>query len=332
MTQSTQIPSWSTVQGSLRSGAPKRFRLSRKTEVFLQVDASSGWLGLLLPWEEMETWPTSPLREIEFDKRTVDGGSFLAVGTHSEPLFHECFSFLLTLAAAIEKGARPLDALMLELEAWKTLLQAPIRMTREEEIGMIGELWTLHRLIGSVGPSVVEAWVAIDPESHDFRVGTVDIEVKTTVGNERHHTINDPAQVTPLDDHSLYILSIQIAPAGTGSGRTLPEAVTVIAESFGQNSSLRQVFNQGLERRGYREQDASHYQTRFKLRSKPALVPVDADFPAITRVDLAGLLGRERAIRVGRLQYAVKLDGLGVMDSSAQFLSILPADQAGDFL
>jgi hypothetical protein len=205
-------------------------------------------------------------------------------------------------------------------------------MTREEEIGLLGELWTLHRLFAVSGSKAVESWVAVDPESHDFRFGTTDLEVKTTVSNERLHTINNPSQVLPLEGHTLYLLSIQLAPSGVGNGHTLPEAIELLTRSLENDPASMEIFHRGLERRGYRGSDTPQYRTRFKLRNKCALIPIDTFFPAITKDDIVDLLGPDRAIRISRFQYSVKLDGLGELDGSMDFLAVIPSAQSGDLL
>lgn len=326
------VPAWSTVRSALDAGAPKRYGIAPESQLFLQIDPAIGWLGLLVPWEESDKLPVSPLREIKIASRSVDGDLFLSVGTDSQELFQQCYSFLLTVADAIDSGEPAALALAQELTAWEALLRPAARLTREDEIGLIGELWTLHRLTSFVGLNAVEGWVAIDPESHDFRFGNVDLEVKTTVSNERLHFINSLSQVVPLDGHALYILSIQIAPAGVGNGLTLPEAILALQSTFKPEPNLQTLFNHAIERRGYASSDSAQYPTRFRLRGGASLIPVDGSFPAITPAAINKLLGPDRASRTDRFQYMAKLDGLGFLDGSPQFVSVLPMGNSGNLL
>jgi Putative PD-(D/E)XK family member, (DUF4420) len=332
MSSPSLVPAWSTVRFALEAGAPKRYGIAPKSRLFLQVDPSARWLGLLVPWRETDQMPVSPLREIKIASRTIDDDLFLSVGTDSRELFQQCYSFLLTVADAIDGGQPAALALAQELKSWEALLKPAARLTKEDEIGLFGELWTLHRLISFLGSNAIEGWVAIDTESHDFRFGNVDLEVKTTVSNERLHFIHSLAQVVPLDGHALYLLSIQIAPAGIGNGLTLPEAILVLHSRFNHDPNLQSLFNRVIETRGYRQSDAAQYPTRFRLRRGAALIPVDASFPAVTPAAITRLLGPDRASRTDRFQYMVKLDGLGFGDGSPEFVSIIPVGESGNLL
>ncbi|MCL4212732.1 MAG: PD-(D/E)XK motif protein [Gemmatimonadales bacterium] len=321
------------MEAILESKTPRRLRITPTAKHYLQLDAGAGWIGLLLPWDSDHTVPVSALREIELSRRTIDGESFVAIGTHTTALFHECYAFLLTLSQAVESGARtPFEALKSELSSWATLLTAAARLTREHEIGLVGELWALHRLVGILGPKAVAAWVAIDPESHDFRFAGVDLEVKTTIANERIHSVSNLSQMVPLTDHSLYFLSIQIAPCGPESGLTLPEMIEELRTHVRHEPQALHDFDRALANRGYRDGDGPQYQTRFKLRGPAALVPVDGMFPAITRADIAGLLGSAKAARVSDLRYRVSLQDLGSLDGSKEFYNVLPRSPLGGFL
>lgn len=332
MTSVLSVPTWLTVRSALESGAPKRYPVAPKSRIFLQIDPVVGWLGLLLPWKQDDEIPISPLREIKISTRSIDNEFFLTVGTGSRDLFQQGYSFLLTVADAIDSGQPAFIALTEELKAWDALLRPAGRLTKEDEIGLFGELWALHRLIGFLGPEAVEGWVAIDPESHDFRFQSVDLEVKTTVSQERLHFINSLAQVVPLEGHELYVLSIQIAPAGIGGGLTLPEAILAVRSTFNHDSNLQSLFSLAIENRGYRESEAAQYPTRFRLREKAALIPVDQAFPAVTPAAITKLLGPDRASRTARFQYMAKLDGLGFFDGSPEFLSIIPLGNSGNLI
>jgi hypothetical protein len=326
-------PSWDTVLASLSAQQPRRFPVPGHPHLYVHVEPGINRLSLLVPWKPATVVPVSPLREISFSRRSIDGETFLAAGTSTSSLQQECYSFLLTVADAIQlKAMSPEAALVQQLQAWGALLQPASRLSKEEEIGLIGELWVLHRLVSATGPSAVLAWVAAEPESHDFRFGSYDLEVKTTTARERRHTINDPSQVTPLPGHDLWFASLQIAPSGRDSGRTLPESIERLMELLSGDGAAQARFQAVVTARGYLNSDAPHYPTRFGLRTAVQLIPVAASFPALTRDVLESALGRERAGRVPGLSYMVRLDGLGFEDGTDSFFALLPPSSAGELV
>ena len=50
------------------------------------------------------------------------------------------------------EGVAPEAALIQEMEAWEAPAACATSLSKEEEIGLIGELWVLHRMIGTMGP------------------------------------------------------------------------------------------------------------------------------------------------------------------------------------
>ena len=268
-------PSWDTIFAALVAPEPRRFRLQGHPDLYLQVEPGTKRLSLMVPsWDSTTEPPVSPLRELSFAHCTIDGESLLAVGMNTPSLHQECYSFLLTVADTIQlEGVAPEAALIQEMEAWEALLRPAPRVSKEEEIGLIGELWVLHRMIGTMGPSAVSAWVAGAPESHDFRSDHHDLEVKTTTARERRHIVNDPSQVTPLPGApSSRFASLQLAPAGLGSGRTLPESIAMVTVLLAADGTAQSRFKSIIDSRGYRTSDAPHYTTRFEQRTKPQLV------------------------------------------------------------
>ena len=326
-------PSWDTISAALMAQEPRRFPLHGHPDLYLHMEPGTKRLSLMVPWDSTAEPPVSPLRELSFAQRTIDGESLLAVGMNTPSLHHECYSFLLTVADTIQlEGVAPEAALARELEAWEALLRPAPRVSKEEETGLIGELWVLHRMIGSMGASAVSAWVAGEPESHDFRFCHHDLEVKTTTARERRHIVNDPSQVTPLPGHDLWFASLQVAPAGLGGGRTLPESIAKVMKLLAAEGTAQSRFQSILSNRGYRTSDAPQYTTRFELRTKPQLVPVGQGFPALTRTLLEEALGVERAGRVPSLTYVVRLDGLGYGDGTEPFLALLPSSGTEELL
>ena len=77
-----------------------------------------------------------------------------------------------------------------------------------------------------------------------------------------------------------------------------------------ENGGFLGTFDRSLEAVGYSDSDAPVYVREWIPRETPTIVPVDADFPAITTELLQRSLGRLMA-RVEQVDYEVNLDGIG---------------------
>jgi hypothetical protein len=86
--------------------------------------------------------------------------------------------------------ARAVLALESSLALWRALLQTSALLSEEKQVGLAGELWLLERLLRGLGPRALDAWVGPGGQSHDFRLGDFEFEVKATSGTRRVHMIN----------------------------------------------------------------------------------------------------------------------------------------------
>jgi hypothetical protein len=194
----------------------------------------------------------------------------------------------------------------------------------EAERGLLGELWLLERLIASRGPEALDAWQGPLGELHDFSVGGHGIEVKTTLSRERVHVVSSLRQLEPSEGTNLFVLSLQLRPDGTTGIPTLPEAIDLIAEQLRTDKTRAAKFAGLVRRVGYDEKHRSRFESRYRLRTKPVLVRVDERFPAITKRNLAAVLGDELSGRVVDVRYTISLDQLGHEDGSPEFLQLVP--------
>src|SRR5439155_24656480 len=95
--------------------------------------------------------------------------------------------------------------------------------------------------------------------------------------------INGAAQLFPSKGCSLFLASVQLGPAGAGSGFSLPEKVESLLKLLSSGPALIRRFTSALESYGLRKAELAHYPQRFSLRRPLALIPVDKKFPAISR-------------------------------------------------
>lgn len=271
--------------------------------------------------------PRSPLAEVSVEELHVEGKGRLAViSTGRHGLYREFFLFLLAVADRIHVEKQPvIDAIGDCLRSWKELLRGISRMTRDEELGLYGELWTLERLCTSLGPKALQAWTGPLREVHDFRRANNEFEVKTTLRNERVHCISSLAQLTPSPGRELYLLSLQVEAAGMEFGSSLVNMVERVRKLLSRDRRLATKFEELLfDGTAYREEHRDCYEDRFSLRSPAMLVKVSEKFPRITRELLDDSLGRGTSPRIRSVAYEIHVDGLGVEDGQRGFNRLLP--------
>jgi hypothetical protein len=310
----------------IQPSVPVQLRVKGTPDVFLFVTAGAGRIGLRTTVDGSAEIPPSPVQQLRLCRIATAASSQLEVSTEASALFREFFFLALGIADLIqERGVPALEAVAQVLDAWKALLQSVARMSDEEELGLIGELWTLARLHKTAGSKALTAWTGPQGEPHDFRLGVQELEVKSTVRSERVHIISGLAQLVPSRGQRLFILSLQFEPAGASDGMNLPDQVGAIRSLFrSQPSDLRRFERLLGERTGYTDRDASLYTVKYRLRTPAALIRVDAKCPRITRTMISQASGLGPAGRVIDALYHVNLDGLGVLDGSAGFRRLLP--------
>lgn len=197
-------------------------------------------------------------------------------------------------------------AVVATLADFRELLEGALGLSLEHELGLFGELTVLDCLIsGMSGPEAVAAWHGSNGAEHDFDLGCGDLEVKSTASEKRVHWIGSLGQLNPTPGRRLWLLSMQLT---TGLG----EAVT-IAELIGKLRSKlagadQDAFEKKLYAAGWRDRYAPKIRRRFRLRSIPLLLPVNADFPALTqdRVAAAGM----PLPRLREIAYSIDVAGL----------------------
>ena len=244
---------------------------------------------------------------------------FLKLATQVIPVQRQFYHFAIAVAerVVVEKRSA-VEAVQLELQSFTELFQEKAILGVERQIGLIGELIFLERLIEIEGPRAIDSWLGPFGEPHDFRISTREFEVKTTVSPRRLHTIHGLEQLIPQLGCSLHLVSVLLGPPGAGDGFSLADKVATLSRQF--EPELRQAgeFRSALESCGFRETDSAQYRRRFTMRRPIALVPVDHSFPAISREVVERALG-PLASRVGSIQYDVDVDGLECEEGTEKF-------------
>jgi hypothetical protein len=192
------------------------------------------------------------------------------------------------------------------LASLRHLLATGERLTRDQQVGLVGELLVLAAAMDWVGVrAAIGAWRGQNREEHDFGFSDTDVEVKTTTSETRRHVISGAGQLMPTGGRALYLLSLQLTAAGAQSGLTLESVVRRIRATA---PSELAVVNRAFETAGYRDEDAAFYRTAWVLRTPPRFFLVGDAFPAITPPRLSAVV--PKAELIDDIRYRVNLEGV----------------------
>lgn len=317
---------WPNLLKLISAGSPARIGIpgDPRAEVLLEPGGTS--LALLVQTTPEGTAPPSSLESVQVDKTLIDGTHYIRIATRARPLFQEFYTLLTEIADSIQlEHTPPLQAIEQRLASWKELLRAISTLSLEHQLGLLGELWLLQRLIDDRGTSALDAWTGPHGEPHDFRMTGVELEVKSTRNRQRIHIINGLDQLLPSTGQQLHILSLQFEPAVTDDSYSLRQVVSQLRARLEHDNARRKAFDSLLQDGcGYRDAHEQHYEARFRLRSIPVLVRVDDKCPRLTHGALRQAIGEAHEKRVADVRYTLNLEGLGTEDGSPDFLAIIP--------
>jgi hypothetical protein len=324
--QVTSLPSWSEVDADyVSTGIPVIFVIRSSPAITMFVDSGGAKLGARFADVSGAALKLPTLEAIQINIIKIDENQFIEVSTTSNDLFRKFYYILSDLVLdVVAKNADIRTVLAAIISSWSSLLRPSSILSDEREIGLTGELWLLDRLIAIHGPDVISAWVGPRREVHDFRLGSVEFEVKATSRPRRIHTINGLTQLVASEGCALFIASVRLVDSGSG-GKTLPEMVQAIREDLSSSKDASSSFEICLSSVGYFDSDAASYSRRRRLGDSVHLVPVDPGVPRLTPVALSFLPQDYASERIIKVSYDIDITGLGFADGSAEFLQIIPS-------
>ena len=230
--------------------------------------------------------------------------SFVQLSCTDREHFQEFYSFLIAVADQVQlHGAHVDEAIADAAQAVRDLLSGGSILKLEQQIGLWGELWVLQQLGGRLGWKVaIDSWIANNgvAEEHDFALADIDIEVKTTNGELRHHHVSSRSQFLAKHGRKLFVASLQITSGGSG-GQSLSDIVAAVRSACTKNQLSK--LNKSLMAVGWRDVDAIRYPTRWTHRNQPMVINAD-ELPRL-RVD-----GSNQG-RMVDWTYVVDVAGLG---------------------
>ncbi|RWC91886.1 MAG: PD-(D/E)XK motif protein [Mesorhizobium sp.] len=316
------LPGWEVLRRDyIEPGLPGRVVVRDHPKLELFVDPGGLRFGATLALPAGSIVLPSPLTDIEIIETRADGTRCVEISTHAAGLFF--YLLVVDVARAVlERSVPPIAALEASLAHWRALLQTSTLLSDEKQLGLVGELWLLERLLRSFGSPGLESWVGPNNQSHDFRIGDIEFEVKATLGTRRVHIINGLQQLAPTAGARLYLLSLRFVDAGAG-GETLGEMVERIAATIAPGDLPN--FEDKLAAIGFRAADAVHYSRRRRIADRARLVPIEDGVPRLTAEALTELPARFAPTGISDITYRIDIEGLGLEEGTTEFAAVVPS-------
>jgi hypothetical protein len=285
--------------------------IMRSPELRLIYDPGAGRLGMRLRLDPGRNWSsTDTLRNVTMRLVLVSGVHYVEVSTNSKDLFRPIYLLMSDVLSRILEGERDcLRALELSLEDFESLVAKSGQISKEKAIGLFGELWVLHALLEEKSAGA-DSWIGASREPHDFRLGSLELEVKTTTSNVRKHSIHGLNQLSPTPGYDLELISIRIGSSGYSRGRTVNSIITDIRTILGAEGSSLRKFNKCLMAFGY---DSEHAEclVPYQLAATPMAIAMGSDFPVVSYEWLSSALGSGPSSRIREVDLTLDLEGLG---------------------
>lgn len=307
-----------TIRSYLEAGNPGALQVTGSPPVTVDIDPAAGSIGFRTPAGSTDA-DLSAYRWISFEPVLIANASFDTVRvTVPAGALDETYTWMCTVIDHIQLDAMsPGDAVATSLAALDSMLAQELGMSIEQQIGLFGELVFVDTLCRARSPHIaVSSWFGADSEEHDFRLGDIDVEVKTTTGERRRHWISSRSQLEPQQGRELLVLSVQLTPAPPKVGLSLPELVDRVDTGLG-GGPLHTDFRDKLDAVGYVEESAALARRRWSLRRTPCFFTVDDSFPTIRPDDLTSSVADPA--RIVEFRYLVDLEGLATRDLGIDF-------------
>lgn len=290
----------------------------KATVISIGVD-EGGRLHLLIP---VSSGPSPTIRipdlnGLKVRHRRLATGQFLDL--IANPSFEAVFTpFCREIAEAVlVKKREPWAATAVLIRAWQSAWKpARAGLEKTTQVGLFGELFVLRTLfIPCMGPAAVGHWAGPEAERHDFIVGNLHLEVKTTRKSRHEHEISRLDQLRVPPDRKLVVVSIQVEET-IGGDETVATAVDSVLTLIRSDPAFADDFMTKLVTLGWTDDmRRSGELIRMSVRDA-AVFEVDDTFPRIPddftpptgvvsvryTVDLANLpsLGLEEALMLVR--------------------------------
>ena len=300
---------WFNLQTYLEAGAPAAIPIAGSPQLQLIIEPSLNRIAIRVPLPKAGQIPDlSSFRHLDRRSGADSSGNWVEFGANGNNILREAYPVLVAVADYIQVDGYEMGAAIgRALDAYRQLLSALGRMSDHQELGLLGELVILERLIGSIGGArAIDAWRGPENEEHDFGLQTRDLEVKTTLTEDRVHQIASLTQLEPSPNRDLWLISVQLTTGGLGS-MTLPHKIDRIMDLL-SHSGLKERFLRLLQSLGWDDQQRDLYIREFSLRGPVCFFKITGEFPALTasKLSAAGL----PVERLSRVSYGLRTAGI----------------------
>lgn len=179
--------------------------------------------------------------------------------------------------------AKKYQKMLGRIRAWQLFMKpGRDRLTLEEELGLVGELYCVQALIGAGAPAerAINSWTGPEDGIQDFEIGIGALEVKSTLA-----VSGFPAKIQSLeqlDDSQRQPLIVAGCRFSLGeSGSTLPERINQLYDRIRDTPGCGDRLDILLLRAGFHISQADLYTRRF-VGPELQLWLVDDFFPRLT--------------------------------------------------
>lgn len=312
---------WENFRGSyLRPSQRRVHRIAKSPLIEIFADGETNRVGL---WLEIpaDATPSPELTALVFLTCQVtlrDGVRVLELASANTHLHRVFYQFANAVAhRLLEENGSAVEIVVTELQCFADLLKANSDLSSEREIGLVGELVFLDKLIRGSGPAAVSAWVGPLRDNHDFRLEGREFEVKTSVATRRIHTINGSEQLVSSPDRRLYLVSLLLSAPGQ-TGFSIPELTETISRKLECAPAFFQAFQRVLDSAGITSSVLRGTRRRFSLRRPMGIMLIDSSTPVLSAAAIARAVGSS-AHRIETVQYELNVEGLVFEDGSTEF-------------
>jgi hypothetical protein len=243
------------------------------------------------------------------------------------PSHHATFAALCSdiVAGVLRDPADPKAAVVRCLDRWRSFwVIDQSGLTREQALGLFGELWFLYRWMGPVSIYCLARWQGPMGVRHDFQWPVASVEIKASAsaaGAGVVHFIGSLDQLADAEAGHLFLFSLHVTE-DTLAANSLPVLVERITRALASDADALALFSERLAKAGYNPADAGRYTRSFRVLTEE-LYRVDGSFPRLTRENLAASL----PAGVGDVSYTLSMDACGPWR-----IATSPSDPACAFL
>ena len=312
--------SWENLQERMDLSVPFIQSVPGGHPAYFFYEPSKQELGIRILVDSPELPIVQPV-SVRIGIQDIERKLYLEIISSDDLLLREFYDFCCEVVDEVQNnGTSPPRAVDAEWGARVRLLDREAILSREKQIGLIGELWFFQFLTKIYGFDYsLDSWHKDNSAEHDFCCPNFDVEVKSTTSEQRIHLINSMYQLEASAGRDLFLLSIQLTPSARSATGSM--SLSNMVESLLQTAStidLKDAFKRRLEFTGWKEEHSRHYAQTYLLRTSPAVIPVDDLCPRVTYRDLIKIENFQ-IDRLKSVTYRIDVSGLGTEDLASQF-------------